>query len=469
MRRRNLHLAPTLSRREAVTGLVASLAAGCAPKSGDDTGGSAAPKVGSVEHIIVLMYENRSFDHFLGALKLVEGRDVDGLDASMSNRGRDGTAYTPQHTDESCVYDPPHSWGSSHDQFNGGANDGFVREYEDSGSPYPGEVMNYLDRTDLPITYALADAYAVCDRYFCSVMGPTWPNRHYGHAGTSGGMTSNDYPSGGFTFPTVWQKLDEIGVPWKYYYTDVPFLGLYPNHLRAGFYGFIDNFVDDCAKGILPPVCWIDPGFTFNDHHPPHHVGLGEEFLALVYEALASSPLWEKCLLVVTFDEHGGFFDHVPPPTSADDHAADGFDQLGFRIPVLLIGPWVKQGVVSEVFDNTSWLKLVCEKHGIEPWTARIAAAASLEHGLDLDRMARGEPLPAVTLPAFDIDDESLPDDCFGGGLGPTPPPGATTSSGGQPELEAFIAAHFPSFDRREGALARFLALSRRERAHRRG
>jgi phospholipase C len=398
------------SRRQVVAGALA----GCAPTKGKQAG-EAAPA--TVDTIVVVMMENRSFDHFLGSRALLEGKAENGLATGMSNADADGVAVEPYPNDVACLGDPGHGWGPSHDQFNGGLNDGFVLDY---GGP---EVMQYMTRADLPVTYALADAYAVCDAYFCSVMGPTWPNRFYGHAGTSDGQQDNDFPTdGAFAFPTVWHKLEEAGIDWMYYYVDLPFVGLFDGVMAMGNYGGLEDFEQDAANGKLPAVTWIDPGFTYCDDHPPHFVGMGQQFLARVYTALANSPHWERCLLLITYDEHGGFFDHVPPPTTEDDFADLGFDQLGFRVPSLVIGPWVKQGAVSTVFDHTSWLKMVCDMHGIAPWTKRMQAAASLAECLDLDRMERNEPLPAVAVSAPAVSLEELPAGCYGGGFGPPAP-----------------------------------------------
>lgn len=389
---------------------------GCAPDTADSGG---EPEIASIEHVIVVMMENRSFDHMLGGLTLTEGRtDIDGLTADMSNPDADGLAVPVYPNDVACVGDPGHSWGNSHDQFNEGANDHFVTNY---GGPEP---MQYMQRADLPISWALADAFTVCDQYFCSVMGPTWPNRFYGHCGTSLGMPSNDFPpEGNYTIPNVWERLTTAGVSWGYYYSDLPFAFLIKGVYDPSDARFLEDFVADCENGTLPAVSWVDPAFGFNDDHPPHHVAMGQEFLAAIYKALASSPIWNKCLLIITYDEHGGFYDHVPPPTTEDDYAADGFDQLGFRVPVIAVGPFVKQGVCNTAFDHTSWLKFICEKYNIEPWTKRIAAANSIGDVLDLDRMDRNDPLPPVELPAFDYDDDSLPNECgFGGILGPPPP-----------------------------------------------
>ncbi|MFZ5478251.1 MAG: alkaline phosphatase family protein [Myxococcota bacterium] len=447
-----------LTRRQTLAGGLAAVA-GCGPRKGD-SGDTHAGEPGSVDVVVVLMMENRSFDHFLGSLKLLEGHASDGLVAGMSNPDAAGDLHEIHPVQIDCLDDPPHGWSSSHAQFSGGANDGFVREYEEGRPADPGEVMSYQTRERLPVTYALADAYTVCDRYFCSVMGPTWPNRLYGHGGTSEGKTDNSLPDygGAFTFPTIWKKLDEKGIPWKYYYTDVPFIGLMEGHVRDETVAFLEDFVRDAEKGELPPVVWIDPGFTFNDDHPPHHPGLGQELIAVIYEALAASPQWKRCLFLITYDEHGGFFDHVPPPTTDDDRVEDGFDQLGFRVPSIVVGPWVKPGVDGTTFDHTSWIKYVCERHGIEPWTKRIAAANSLGVVLDGDRMATGDALAAAEVPTFDMDDEALPDECFGGGASAMKQPHAN--------LRKFVAERMPERDRSR-EIARFLGWVREQRRRR--
>jgi len=409
-----------LSRRAALGSVLAAAGASCGPadprekaRTSSDSGG---PAPGQIDHIIIVMMENRSFDHYLGARALVEGRtDEDGLRADLSNPTAGGEAVTPFASAEPCVHDPPHSWGSSHDQWNEGANDGFVRAYANSGAPAEGRgAMAYQQRADLPITWALADNFCVADRYFCSVMGPTWPNRLYGHMASSQGKTNNSFPGGSaFTEKTVWKALEEAGLEWGYYYADLPYIGVFADHWNDTRVFTFDRFAEHVANGRLAPVVWIDPAFSYNDNHPPHHPGLGELFLAGIYEALASSPIWERCLLILTYDEHGGFFDHVPPPTTDDDRASDGFDQLGFRVPTLFVGPWVKQGVDHSTYDHTSWIKYVCERFGLEPWNRRLQAAQSIAGCLDVDRMARGEPLPAVPLPAFVFDESAVGPECF--------------------------------------------------------
>lgn len=408
-----------LSRRDALrAAAAAATAAACDPKAQlkGDSGGPTGP--GSIEHVVFIMMENRSFDHFMGARALVEGvSDEDGLTADMSNPMPDGTPVTPYATVDPCPTDPPHSWGSSHAQFNDGACDGFVTEYADRGDAQDGGagVMAYLTRQDVPFTFAWADAYTVCDAWFSSVMCGTWPNRLYSHSGTAMGKKNNSLPEDTTFFEqrTIWQALDEKGVSWKYYYSDLPYIAVFKDHSDPERTVTIDHFFEDIANGELAQVTQIEPAFGYNDNHPPHHPGLGELFLASVYEAIAGSRFWDKCLIVITYDEHGGFFDHVPPPTVDDDRADEGFDQLGFRVPSLLIGPWVKQGVDHTVYDHTSYLKYLCEKFDIEPWTVRMQQANSLSAGLDFDRMERNDPLPAIDLPVFEFDPETVGPECL--------------------------------------------------------
>lgn len=408
------------SRREALKGAAAVAAVGCKPRGAEQrpSGDSAAAVTpGTVDTVIMVMMENRSFDHWFGARALLEGRlDEDGLTASMVNYNSAGEPVAPFRAVAPCLSDPPHGWSSSHNQWNEGTNDGFVREYARSSGGDGVDVMGYLTRDDLPISWALADAFLNCDRYFCSVMGPTWPNRIYGHAGSNLGMTGNSFPEEGlYSQQTVWKAVEAAGIEWAYYYSDVPFIAVFREHFEASKTKIIDDFFEDAAAGRLPPVVWIDPAFTYNDDHPPKHHALGELFLAQIYEALRASPQWERMLVLYTFDEHGGFFDHVPPPTTEDDYAEQGFDQLGFRVPAVVMGPWVKQGVDSTAYNHTSWLKFICELHEIEPWTTRIAAASSLGLALDTDRMAAGEPLDAPDLPEFSFDESMMDPSCDGG------------------------------------------------------
>jgi phospholipase C len=382
------------------------------PGCGSDDGGP-----GEIKNIVLLMMENRSYDHWLGARSLLEGKPGDGLLATMSNRDLDGNdiAVSPA-SGSLCVPDPPHGWEQSHEQWASGVNAGFLTEHQRRA---PGDLapMQYMTRQHLPVTWALADAYATCDRWFASVMGPTWPNRMYWLAGTSMGMQGNELPPEDFTAPTIFHRLDEKAVPWKLYYGDLPFLFLLGHGFDVDPVGRvlpIDDFYSDAAAGTLPPVTYLDPPFGYADDHPPHHPILGQQFLASVYTALANSPQWKDTLLVVTYDEHGGFFDHVPPPTVADDRAAMGFDQLGFRVPSLVIGPYVKQGFVSSVQrDHTSVLKHLETGFGLAPLTARSSAANDLSELIDTDRLTAGEAAAPITLAPVDVEEAMMDAQCL--------------------------------------------------------
>jgi phospholipase C len=383
---------------------------------GDDGGG--------ITTYVYLMMENRSYDHYLGARSMLEGKQGDGLVASMRNPDLDGKLVAPWQPDNQqlCDIDPPHGWDALHAAFNGGQCDGFVKQHQmvhdnDRGAIQP---MQFLTRKELPTTWALADEYATADRWFCSVMGPTFPNRYYWHTGESGGLMSNVLPpAGGFPWPSIYNRLRDKGVEWRYYHGSISFVSLICNfNVADRVFGFSD-FIADAAAGTLPPVVYIDPFFNNNDDHPPVHPINGQELIAAVYTALATSPQWKNCLLVVTYDENGGFFDHVAPPKTVDDRASVGFDQLGFRVPTLVAGPYVKQGHVSSVtYDHTSALRHLERTFGLEPLNKRTTAANDLSDFIDMDRLARGDWRQPITLPAIDL--SQWPQDpvaCKGGTL----------------------------------------------------
>jgi phospholipase C len=407
------------------------------PGCGDDGGNNRPPGIST---IVYLMLENRSYDHALGARNL-EGLPGDGISNAKPMPDINGTMVAPFEAPDDrgasspslCDPDPPHGWDASHAQFNAGAMDGFVTEHQqDHGNNAAlTEPMKYMTRTHQPITWALADAYTVCDRWFCSVMGPTLPNRAYWMAGTSFGLQVNTDVltkfGSGVPIPTIFNRLDEAGVDWCYYFGSIavvaalgnpgPYqLDLGPNDGTGRIRRFGDakvaggQFFKDAAAGTLPSVVYIDPAYGFNDDHPPVHPILGQELIASVYTALANSPQWENCLLVVTYDENGGYADHVAPPTTTDDTEAafgvPGFEQLGFRVPTIVAGPYVKQSYVSSVqYDHTSGLKHLQNHFGLEGLTARMAAANDLMDCIDLDRLARFDPAPPIELPVIDSND----------------------------------------------------------------
>jgi phospholipase C len=391
---------------------------------------------------VYLMLENRTYDHVFGARKL-QGLGGDGLDATMSNNDNSGnpvTVFEPT-PEEMCVEDPPHSWDPSHAQFNGGAMDGFVKQYQVSTQNVGSrEVMQYLTRTQIPVSWALADAYTTCDRWFASVMGPTLPNRAFWHTASSFGLRANKDvldAASQVPVPTIYNRLHDKNIDWAYYSGPLAVVSLLANsgpyHLDVGptdgtgnirrFSAYPDQpddpngqFFKDAAAGKLPPVCYIDPFFGENDDHPPLHPILAQALIAAVYRALANSPQWKNCMLVITYDEHGGFFDHVPPPQVEDDtlekFGVDGFKQLGFRVPAVVAGPYAKQNYVSSVqYDHTSALKHLQNAFGLEPLNIRMDTANDLSDCIDMDRLAAGDWAPPIELPEIDLSQYPLATD----------------------------------------------------------
>jgi phospholipase C len=402
------------------------------PGCGDD-----GNNVTGITTYVYMMLENRSYDHYFGARSMLEGKAGDGLKMSMVNNDVNNVPIAPWQptVDQMCDPDPPHGWVALHNSWNSGACDGFVKSHQlDHSSTTLIDPMQYMTRTQLPISYALADEYTTCDRWFCSVMGPTLPNRAYWHAATSFGIGPDDAANNeilekfnSVPVPTIYNRLHDKKVDWAYYYGSIAVVSLLgnpgPYQLDLGpvdgtgnirRFGDYENktgqFFKDAAAGTLPAVTYIDPFFYLNDDHPPIHPINGQMLVAAVYQALANSPQWKNCMLVVTYDENGGFFDHVSPPTTADDTLAkfgvDGFQQMGFRVPTLVAGPYVKQNYVSSVvYDHTSALKHLQNTFGLETLNPRMDAANDLTDCIDLEALAAGKPRDPITLPTINIDD----------------------------------------------------------------
>ncbi|MCA9772218.1 MAG: alkaline phosphatase family protein [Myxococcales bacterium] len=375
-----------------------------------------------IDTIVTVMMENRSFDHYFGSYRLLEGRmDIDGLTGAEMNLTPDATPVGPFDLGEFCISDPPHSWGAGRAQFDGGANDGFVREHFNRTGTFEKarQVMGYHERNQLPFYYGLADEFVLCQNWFCSVLGPTWPNRFYVHAGTSGGTRSNDFPTE--AFPSIYDRLNEAGISWKYYYSDLPFLALFVDRIAAYAPNMrpIQEFYDDAAAGTLPNYCFVDPSFALADDHPPHHVQLGQSFVSSVFHALAGSPQWDRSAFFLTYDEWGGFYDHVPPPTTDDDRVSEGFDQLGFRVPSIVAGPYAKRGAVtSGIHDHASILAFLEWFWDLEPLTKRDAAADHLVETFDTARVLAKTPREAPTLPEVIVDESQFRPFCIFEALG---------------------------------------------------
>ena len=352
------------------------------------TAGSSA-LLSNIETIVVVMMENRSFDHHLGALRTDGGYPgtgaIDGLSGAEECPDTDGTMIAPWRlTGREPRFIPVHKWDPCHAAFDGGRNDGFLQVNPD---PQRLQVMGYHDREHLPVQYALADQYTVCDRWFASVMGPTWPNRFYLQAGTSDGRRDNR-PMGFGGPATLWERMAErcrstrnyFAAPAPWYAAAFPAKAFSGNDALVA--ARIEEFFIDARAGNLPEFAIIDPDFLTADGHPAHDLALSEAFLSSIYRAMAESPQWKRSLLIVCYDEHGGFYDHVAPPQTVDPNP--DFRQLGFRVPALVIGPTVWQGrVISEQFDHVSVAATLGSRYGIESLGPRMDAARDLSACID--------------------------------------------------------------------------------------
>ena len=432
----------SIDRRQFLTGLGVSLGAasiGCGdnriatPDAGTRVGGAtaceasprAAPELlAGIETLVVLCMENRSFDECLGSLRLVEGRaDIDGLTGGETNPDRDGNPVAVHPLADLVLADPPHNWDACHRQWNGGANNGFVVAH---AGAYQADVMGYRVRAQLPATYALADAGAICQRWFAACLGPTWPNRFYLHAATAGGQQQN-FPMPGLG-PTIWDRLEGAGLRGVNYYHDIPWA--FGGFGRTSGFAPIEQFFEDAATGTLPPFALIDPGFfgaAASDDHATHNSRLGQALIASVVAALGASPQWDRCLFVLTYDEHGGFFDHVAPPALPPDVELDAaFRTLGFRVPTVVVGPHVRRGcAIDTVLEHSSLIATVSRRFGLAPLNPRAAAAADLSPCIDPRRL--DAPLPAPVLPVVEVSERRLA--------------AGTATASTHPELAAALAA----------------------------
>jgi len=355
------------------------------------------PGSSGIEHVVVVMMENRSFDHLLGWVDGADGRQG-GL-KYPDRMGQPQMTYALAPDFQGCAHpDPDHSYEGGRVEYDGGACDGWLRAgMNDSYA------IGYYRKRDLEFFSRAVPQWTTLDRYFAAIMAETYPNRIYQHAAETDRLTNTLAVS---TLPTIWDRLAENGIEGRYYYSDVPVLALWGSKYLPISRPFA-SFVADALSGDLPQVAFVDPRFineesgTSGDDHPHADIRNGEAFLNLVYTAITQSPAFQHTVLVINYDEWGGFFDHVPPPTApippADMTVGNVDGRLGFRTPALLVAPWAQPGAVSHVqFDHTSVLRMIEWRWGLNPLTVRDATAQNLASALDFN-------LPRDNVPLFSV------------------------------------------------------------------
>ena len=408
------------------------------------------PNLNDIDHFVVLMLENRSFDNLLGWL-YPQNPDFAGLSGDEGNPDGSGgvvrvwpnplSPAVPAGASADFMKiptpDPGEAFADITQQVfataapttapTGQASmQGFARNYHSAmGKPSgnPVDIMHCFLPEQVPALSALARSYAVCDHWYASAPCQTWPNRFFVHTGTANGYENNSPPRFPYLMDTVFNVLDDkLPNGWKIYFHDFPQsltlarLWEHLDHFRE-----FDEFLEDAKQGHLPSYSFIEPRYFAdvdwpNDMHPPHNITHGDRLLARIYNALLQSPAWPRTLLVVIFDEHGGCFDHVVPPTAVPpepprEGQVFAFDRYGVRVPAIIASPLIKPGTVFRAapgqppFDHTSVISTLRKRFGVaQPLTARDANAPDLEQVLNLDKgtLAPREVVQAMAAPAED-------------------------------------------------------------------
>jgi phospholipase C len=381
-----------LSRRDFVVGsaaVVGSLAFGrriAAPA------GLPPPARSGIDHIVVVMMENRSFDHFLGWMPKADGRQA-GLTYTDA-AGATHSTYPLAPDFQGCAHpDPDHSYNGGRVQYNNGACDGFLRSGRNDVY-----AIGYYRQRDLAFLGRAAPYWTVCDRYFAALMGPTFPNRLYMHAAVTDRITNTFSLS---TLPTIWDRLAERGISRRMYYSNLPTLALWGSKYASVERPF-NEFLRDCKNGKLPKVAFVDPVFTGTDEgtagddHPHADIRVGEWFLSRIYRAVTTSRNWARTVLIINFDEWGGFFDHVPPPLAQD--VDPRYTLRGFRVPCLVISPYARRRYVAHgIYDHTSILRMIEWRWNLQPLSVRDAKANNIANVLDFKH--RNLTAPRITAP----------------------------------------------------------------------
>ena len=375
-----------------------------------------------IEHIVVLMMENHSFDNLLGMVPhRVPGRaHVDGFTLKHgqpinSNPQPGGPRLYARPMSSPCqlVGHPDQDWNASHEAYDNGKMDGFVT----ASGPV---AMRFWDETDLPFTYSLVKHFPFGQRYFCSVLAQTYPNRRFLFTGTASGLVATNGQT--FTTPaangTIFDRLDAHHIDWANYYQNAPSALIVPGFLtpaRKSRLKLMTDFFPDVAAGKLPKFTMLDPQYTTTSEENPQDIQVGEELVAKVVNALMRARTWKKTALFLTYDEHGGYYDHVPPPAAIKpDNIAPmpvpgypalypgTYNRYGFRVPLVVVSPWARAGYVSRVVqDHTSITSFIEHKWNLPAMTFRDANAHPMTDYFDFSAPAFREPPKLAAAPGL--------------------------------------------------------------------
>lgn len=399
-----------LTRREFISGVAAAAGTlalpGCNSSSGSAVSSSFSqlphPADSGFDHIVVVMMENRSFDHFMG---WVPG--ADSIQAGTTLKDSTGTSYQSYDLApnfQNCnLADPDHTYEGGRTEINDGKMDGFLLT-QPAGDTFP---IGYYTADSLPFFKGCADNWTICDRYFSSVLTATTANRIYMHAGQTDRLDNSVDIS---SLPTIWDRMLATGRSVAYYYTDVAYTSFWGSKYRSFSKQYdMNSFTADIASGTLADLTFVDNvGNTLNeygglsrDDHPTSDIRNGQAFLNGVYNALREGPKWDRTLVIINYDEWGGFYDHVPPPfapVTPEEFAATGNDgRLGCRVPCVIVGPRARRGHVEHTqFDPNSILNMIAWRFGFEPLGAR-ASSINMAHALDFSSA------PNLSAPAFNV------------------------------------------------------------------
>lgn len=390
-----------------------------------------SPSQSGIDHVVVVIMENRSFDHYLGWVPGANGRQA-GLsfpDAFGNTRQTFPLAVNTAYGYQGCGHaDPDHSYAGARAQFHDGRCDGWLCTPDTNKTNGDLLPIGYYRQIDLPFFAGCARNWTICDNYMPGIMAETYPNRFYLLSGETDRLVNDGTIS---QLPSIFDRFNEKGIPSKYYYSDIPFTALYGARLLGNSFPYA-NFLTDAQAGTLPALSIIDPRFagesqgTSGDDHPVSDIRNGQAFLNQIYDTVRTSPAWSRTLLVVVYDEWGGFFDHVPPivrPISYYEKALGNDGRLGFRVPFVLIGPRVKRNhISSRQFDPSSLHSFLMWRFGLASLGIRSTdkSTNSLAYALDFQNA------PNLFAPAF-----SVPAGPFGG---------ACSATGtGNPGLEALV------------------------------